>query len=139
MESVEFNTKKIGVFADTSNGMLELIYDKIGGFSFSGISESTYSRMPKASGVNFYYVNVPEAEIAESEMFWTSSYKLRAKEFPYYDPVEPETLKTAIESVKDNVYKIRSNELQNKKNGFIVLKIKMPYGTADRFYPIKIE
>ena len=134
-QSVEFNAQKIGVFAETSSGTLELISRRTDSYD---ISEDILSRMPKAKGVNFYYVNIPEAEIAESVLFWTSSYQ-KYKDLDLYEPIKPETLKAEIESIKGSAYKIGSNELQNKKNGFVVLKIKMPLGTSDRLYPIKIE
>ena len=86
---------------------------------------------------------MPEVLIAETKMLWFSSFKKEERsydkgKFDYklegYSELKPE-----VESVKNGMYRIRCNGLEGKRTGFVVLHLRMPYGTTDRAYLVQIK
>jgi len=123
--------QKIGVFADTNKGLLEIkSYGEQTGMHSYNLAK--VSNPLKVSRVRVFYVNMPDIEITNSELFWVSSLERDFKE------VESTPLKIDMENTKNNMYKILCPELKSKKGGYAVLKIGMPLGTADRMYPVQI-
>jgi len=122
--------QKLGVFADTNKGLLELSsYGEetdVGEYNLGKVSPQ------KISKINLFYINMPGVEIASSKLFLLSSLEKNFIEEKYTP------LKIEMETTKNNIYKIRCPELDGKKVGLAYLKIKMPLGTPDRIYPLQI-
>ncbi len=123
--------QKIGVFANTNKGLSEIISygEQTGMYSYN---LAKVSNPPKVSRVRLFYVNMPDIVITNSRLFWVPSLERD------FNEVESTPLKINIENMKNNMYKILSPELESKKGGYVVLKIGMPLGTADRMYPVQI-
>jgi len=123
--------QQIGVFASTDHGLLELTaYGK-------EIGEGIYSlnnlpEIPKASKVDRFYVNMPGSTITEVKLFWLTKLD---KEF-HENGQSP--LNAGIEAGKNTVYRINCVGLNSKKGGYVLLKLPMPLGVADRVYVIQI-
>ena len=123
--------QQVGVFASTNHGLLELTaYGK-------QISESTYSvnglpELPKASRIDRFYVNMPGSTITEVKVFWV------AKLDKDFNEQSQPALNVSIEAGKNNVYQINCAGLDGKKGGYVLLKLPMPLGVADRVYLIQM-
>lgn len=123
--------QKVGVFASTSHGLLELTaYGKQTGenvYSLNNLGE-----IPKASKIGRFYVNMPGSTITEVKVFWLTKLD---KEF---DERSQSPLDASIESGKDNVYRVNCSGLGDEKGGYALLKLPMPLGVADRVYLVQI-
>ena len=123
--------QKIGVFAATNRGLLELTpYGAQNGMSSYDLRK--LQEVPAVAKVTQFYVNMPDSKITESKMFWLTKLD---KEF---DEKGLSSLNASIETGKNNVYRIKCAELAGKKGGYILLKISMPLGTPDRMYAIQL-
>ena len=129
----EPDPQKIGVFADTNKGLTELTsYGEQISMNSYNLAKAT--NPPKVSKVNALYVNMPDIKISNSKFYWVASL-----EKPFTED-ESAALKIDTESTKSsNMYRLSCPELEGKTGGYLVLKVGMPLGTADRMYPIFIE
>ena len=123
--------QKIGVFASTNHGLLELTaYGEQDGRSSYDLSK--LPQTPAVAKITQFYVNMPDSKITNSKIFWLTKL---GKEFNENDLP---ALNASIEAGKNNVYRIKCAELDGKKGGYVLLKISMPLGTADRVYVIHL-
>ena len=124
--------QRIGVFASTNRGLLELSSygEQTGMTSYSLLK---LSEVPKASKVEQFYVNMPGSTITELKVFWITKFD---NEFDEKDRIP---LNASIEAGKSNVYRIRCADLAGKKDGYAFLKLPMPLGVADRMYVIRLS
>jgi len=124
--------QKIGVFADTNRGLLELTsYGQQTGMRTYGFGQA--AGIPEVQRVSLFFVNMPDIKITNSKIFWLSDLPRS------FDETTQAPLKIDIESVQGNMYRIVCAELEGKKGAVAVLKIGMPLGTADRMYLIRIS
>lgn len=123
--------QKVGVFAATNHGLLELTtYGKQIGenvYSLSSLSE-----IPKTSKVERFYVNMPGSTITEVKVFWLTTLDKN------FDDRNQTPLDASIETGKGNVYRINCAGLSDKKGGYVLLKVPMPLGVADRAYVVQV-
>jgi hypothetical protein len=123
--------QKIGVFADTNSGLLELTaYGEQAGRTTYTFRQIT--GVPNVQRINRFFVNMPDTKITNSKLYWLLDLPARVQE------TELPPLKIDIESVQGNMYSIVCSELEGKKGGVAVLKIGMPSGTPDRMYPVRL-
>ncbi len=126
------DSQKIGVFASTNHGLMELTaYGKQNGMTSYDLRKM--QNIPTAAKVTRFYVNMPNSAITESKMFWLTKLD---KEI---DENNLSSLNASIEAGKNNVYQIKCTELDGKKDGYILLKISMPLGAPDRMYAIHLS
>jgi hypothetical protein len=123
--------QQVGVFAATNHGLLELTtYGKQIGenvYSLSSLAE-----IPKAAKVERFYVNMPGSTITEVKVFWLTALDKN------FDERNQTPLDTSIETGKGNVYRINCAGLSDKKGGYVLLKVPMPLGVADRAYVVQV-
>lgn len=135
--------RKIGVFANTNVGILEISPHKTDFPYKISLSDSEFSQMSKVSSLNYFYVNVPEILIAETKLIWFSSFEKEERSYDKgrfdYKLEDVAELKPEIEKLKNGLYKIRFESISDKETGFVALHLRMPYGTTDRAYLIRIE
>ena len=125
--------QKIGVFASTNRGLLELTsYGEQSRYSMASYNFRKLPEVPTVSKVISFYVNMPDSKITNSKVFWVTGL---GKDF---DEESQVPLNTSIETTKNNVYRITCADLDGKKGGYILLKVSMPLGTADRMYVIQL-
>lgn len=129
----EPDPQKIGVFAETNKGLMELTnYGEQ--ISMSSYNLAKAANPPKVSKVKAFYVNMPDIKISNSKFYWIASL-----EKPFTEN-ESAALRIDVESTKSpNMYRLSCPELEDKTGGYLVLKVGMPLGTADRMYPVFIE
>jgi len=83
------------------------------------------------SAIKAIYINIPEANISNTKLYFLDAYKVR------FYPNSSEPLSINIEKMKNGVYKIVCNELKNKRDpGYLLLYVSMPLGIGDRLYEI---
>ena len=123
--------QKVGVFASTNHGLLELTtYGKQTGenvYSLNNLPE-----IPKASKIIRFYVNMPGSTITEVKVFWVTTLDKN------FDERNQTPLDASIESGKSSVYLINCAALSDKKSGYVLLKVPMPLGVADRAYVAQV-
>jgi hypothetical protein len=123
--------QKIGVFASTNRGLLELTaYGEQNGMTSYDLRK--LQEVPAVAKVARFYVNMPDSKITNSKIFWLTTLD---KDF---DEKGRPSLSTSIETGKNNVYRITCADLMGKKNGYVLLKVSMPLGTPDRMYIIQL-
>lgn len=125
--------QNIGVFANTDKGLIELTdyaeQQRRGGYKWAG------DRLSPVHRVDLFYVNLPNIEIISSKIFWLPPEETNI-DSDFEKTHMP--LKIEIKNIKNNLYKILSTELKEKKAGLAALKIVMPLGTPDRIYVMQI-
>jgi hypothetical protein len=123
--------QKIGVFASTNHGLMELTtYGEQNGMTSFELRKLHV--VPKAAKVTQFYVNMPDSTITELKIFWVT--KLSDE----FDEKDQSPLNVSIETGKNNVYRIKCADLMGKTNGFALVKLSMPMGVSDRVYVIQI-
>jgi len=123
--------QKIGVFADTNSGLLELTaYGEQAGRTTYTFRQIT--GVPNVQRINRFFVNMPDTKITDSKLYWLLGLPAR------FEETTQEPLKIDIESMQGNMYSIVCSELEGKKGGVALLKIGMPLGTPDRMYPVRL-
>jgi hypothetical protein len=123
--------QKIGVFASTNRGLLELTaYGEQNGMTSYDLRK--LQEAPTVAKVARFYVNMPDSKITNSKIFWLTKLD------KYFDEKGQPHLNASVEAGKNNVYRITCAELESKKGGYVLLKISMPLGTPDRMYGIQL-
>lgn len=122
---------KVGLFARTNTGLQELtVYgEQVGSDSYR---LPDLSALPAAKSVKAFFLNMPDATVANSKVFWLAAPQDRLDE----DQVP--ALPVQVDAVKGNMYKLSSSEIESKRNGLLIFKVGMPLGTADRVYIVKL-
>ena len=119
--------RKVGVFAETSTGLTELTAYALeapgGNFNPANVTD-----IPRLNGATTFVVNMPDAQITQSTVYWAASQNSL--------PEGP--LKADIETIQGTVYRITSPALRSRSSGMASLRIKMPAGTPDRMYLLKL-
>jgi hypothetical protein len=124
--------QKIGVFASTNHGLLELTaYGEQS--SMTNYDLSKLHDVPTVAKITSLYVNMPDSKITNSKIFWLTKLDKG------FDEKSQPSLNASIEAGKNNVYQIKCAELEGKSGGDILLKISMPLGTPDRMYVIRLS
>jgi hypothetical protein len=126
------DASKLGVFASTSDGIKELtIYGEQSGMHTFKLPE-IYSA-PTVAKVKAFYLNMPDTKVMNSKIFWLPASRQSL------DEESSSALPIQIESVKGNMYKALSPELNTRQGGVLLFKVGMPLGTPDRLYAIKLS
>lgn len=134
---------RIGVFVDTGSLVELTLYVKQ--VSISQYNAPVIAQLPEVMRINSFFVNIPEVNISECQIFWMKTLKVnkyygwQKKEVVRIDPSDWEKQETRIEKTNGGVYKILSDALQSKSGGFVGLKLSMPLGTPDRIYIVKLK
>jgi hypothetical protein len=124
--------QKVGVFASTNHGLVELtVYGEQDGMTSYDLSK--LQDAPTVGKVEQFYVNMPDSKITNSKMFWLATPDKK------FNEEGKASLNASIEIGKNGVYRIKCADLEGKKAGYILLKISMPLGTADRMYVIRLS
>ncbi len=119
---------KIGVFADTGSLKELTTYvteDPVRAFSARAVAD-----VPSAAGVRCFYVTVPRIDIMRSKAYLLPESGEVSENTP--------SLKTDIDDFGNDVFKLTVPELKGTK-GLVGLWIKMPPGTPDRLYLVRLE
>ena len=124
--------QKIGVFASTNRGLLELTsYGEQ--HSMTGYDLHKVVDAPKVTRLTSFYVNMPDSKITNSKIFWAP--KLNST----FEEKDQPSLDADIETGKNNAYEIKCAAMDRSGDGYIFLKISMPLGTPDRMYVIQLS
>ena len=130
--SHEPGPEKLGVFAETGTGFVELT-------SFgeqNGIQTYNLETAPPpivGGTVKSYLINLPDVKIANSKVFWTSTLD------KFFDEKNARIIGSSLESASDNNrYKISITDGNIPQSGYALLKVGMPLGTPDRMYIVQI-
>ncbi len=119
---------KIGVFADT--GSLTELTAYVSEEPAQTFSARTVANVPSVAGVHRFYVTVPRIDIQRSKAYLLPESGEVSERTP--------SLKTEIDDFGNDVFKLTVPELKGKK-GLVGLKIRMPKGTPDRLYLVRLE
>lgn len=124
--------QKIGVFASTNRGLLELtVFGEQTGMT--SYSMRQLSNLPTAKKIVSFYVNMPDSKITNSKVYWL------AKLDQDFNERGQAALNLSIENAKTaGTYRIACTDLEGKNNGYVLLKVGMPLGTPDRMYAIHL-
>ena len=123
--------QRIGVFAFTNRGLLELSsYGEQTGMT--SYDTRKLLNVPTVAKIVRFYVNMPGSTITEVKMYWLEQL---GNEF---DEKGRLPLNATIEAEKDNLYRIRCADLEGRREGYALLKLPMPLGTASRIYMIHL-
>ena len=135
--------ERIGVFAETSAGLIELRpYGKQTTTASSSDEMSVVFRfpgaVPSASRCNSFLVHVPEGNMADAALFWLTDlgakFNLEVKR-----KSDQTALVTRVEQVGDgDVYRVTSPGLMGKARGYAALLLPMPVGSANRLYAVRL-
>ncbi len=135
--------KHLGVYAQTASGIMELtsfgvaqaqdsIMDGISvAFQFPGTD-------PQSGRPTAFFVNLPNAVITESEVFVLADPN-GARWYAGEDRRNPTAIRANIENVTASIYKVTPESIPVNAAGFLCLFVKMPSGSADRLYALKLE
>lgn len=142
-QSLAEQMKHLGVYAQTSSGVLEL--------TSYGVEQTQDSIMdgmsvvfqfpdtgPQAGKAAAFFVNMPDAVITESEIYLLPN-PIGARWYAPNDKRTPSPIKASIENVTGAIYKVTPGSMPPDAAGFLCLHVKMPNGTPDRLYAIKLE
>jgi hypothetical protein len=133
--------KRLGVFAKTSGGLVEVsdfanqeMEDSIN----QGVSSVyRFANEPQSATPTAFIVNVPEAAISASAVYLLD----RLEDARWYESKRqksPQPIKSSIENVRDAIYKVSISDLPRDATGFVCIYIHMPLGTPDRLYAVKL-
>jgi hypothetical protein len=125
--------KNLGVYASTGTELIEVSAygeEQLAGFWFKDAA-------PKVPSVAYFLVNMPNADIGDSKIFWMYDLQTAAKwsDEEMATRSGPKLVKTNIEGIGHGLYKITPTEKQSA--GFICLLLKMPPGVPDRLYAVQ--
>jgi DNA-binding beta-propeller fold protein YncE len=137
--------QRIGVFAETDAGIVELVVygSETQADSFTeGLSEGfSYPQgqtVPTATSVKRLYVNLPDARIEESKVYILSDLNARWH-LQGHTARDPQPLTTQLSKTDRGVYELTSDQLHANGPGYVGLLIKMPLGAPDRLYVVQLS
>ena len=123
--------QKVGVFASTNHGLVELTaYGKQNGMHSYSLKDLL--EIPKAPKLGRFYVNMPDSAITEVKVFWLPRLEKN------FDEEGHTPLDATIESGTGKMYLISCATLSDKHEGYALLKVPMPLGVADRAYIVQL-
>jgi hypothetical protein len=135
--------KHLGVYVQTSSGILEL--------TSYGVEEDHDSIMdgtsvafrfpdadPPGGKAVAFLVNMPDAVITESRVYVLPNPRA-ARWYTGTNKKTPVPVTTNIEDVIGSIYKVTPGPIPPDATGFLCLFVKMPAGTQDRLYTIRLE
>jgi hypothetical protein len=134
--------KKLGVYAFTGTQLSEV---SVYGIEEENTLAETMSfkftePIPKAQSFAYFVVNMPNANISDSKVFWLPDAK-EAK-WHYFNPTDehdPKSSKASIEQLSNGIYKVALLEPLRQETSFVGLWLKMPMGTPDRLYVLEVS
>lgn len=135
------NPQKIGVFADTDSGLIELTVR--GQFDRHPLSERYRITLPSRRGVptvdevHAFFVNMPNALITESRVYYLPN--LRASWGIQRSASDPTPARIDLLRIEEDVFKIVLKEKPPAGVRYVALFLTMPMGVEDRFYPVQIR
>lgn len=102
--------QKIGVFASTNHGLVELtVYGEQEGMTSYDVRK--LKQAPTAAKVSQFYVNMPDSQITNSKLFWLTKLDNELNE----EGLPP--LNASIEVAKGNMYRIKCAQMEEKRMG----------------------
>jgi len=138
-QDIAERAKNLGVYTQTSDDLSELPtfgveeHESLGqtvSFKFTG-------NIPTGNPSAFI-VNMPGAIIAESKIFLLADPSAATWPMYFEDPSNPAPIPAAIEPLTPSIYKITPRELPESPAGFLCLLLKMPMGSPDRMYAVRL-
>jgi hypothetical protein len=93
--------------------------------------------VPPTGRATAFFLNLPNAAIEESQIFILPDPKL-ARFFVDKNKKSPSPIDADIESVSGSIYKITPKSIPADASGYMCLFVKMPAGSASRFYVVKL-
>lgn len=125
------DAKRLGVYADTDHGVIELAVfgEQI---EMTSYSVPNLNSVPKAGYVKAFFVNLPDIKVSNCRIYWVDSLADRLHE----DKATAEA--ATIESVEGSMYKLSIPQFSDRTGGYLLFKVGMAFGTADRIYPVKL-
>jgi hypothetical protein len=96
--------------------------------------------VPKVKDARYFVVNMPNANITDSKVFWLTDFK--NSKWHYSNPndeQDPKPMKSSTEPLTNGLYKVSPADVPAGQPGFLCLLLKMPMGTPDRMYAIEIS
>lgn len=122
---------RLGVFASTSSGIKELlVYGEETGMDTFRVPD--LSAVPTVGSVGAFFLNMPNTDVMSSRVFWVAAPQRS------FDESSCAPLPVQYQSVKGNMYKVVLPTLGNRHSGVLLFIVRMPLGTRDRTYAIRL-
>lgn len=138
-ESLARQAKNVGVYVQADNSVTELAVFGVQTSSMFFVEFSFNEPIPKARSVLYFLVNIPNANISESKLFWLTDITQARWNQDSNDPRNPKPVKATIEPLTATIYKVSpANPESMVGKGFVCLWLRTQLGTPDRLYAVEV-
>jgi uncharacterized protein YceK len=130
-----------GVYALTTSGLSEITqYGTAAVNPFTQEISFTFDHsVAQAVAPLGFVTNLPNAVAAESKVFLLPSLEAGSWHKNFTAAGDTKPIPSSADAISGSIYKVTPDELPNGATGFLCLWLKMPAGTADRMYAIRLK